>query len=66
MDKRLTYEAALAELESIASRMENDELDIDNLAVMLKRAQELIKLCKARLADADAEIRKILGDGKSE
>lgn len=62
MDKKMKYEEALAELEDIARRMETDELDIDNLSVKLKRAQELLRLCKARLADADAEIKKLLGN----
>lgn len=63
MNKEIKYEEALAELEDIARRMETSELDIDSLAIKLKRAQELIKLCKARLTDADAEIKKILGSG---
>lgn len=65
MEKKIKYEEALAELENIVSHMENDELDIDNLAIQLKQAQELIKLCKTRLADADAEIKKILGNDES-
>lgn len=63
MNKEIKYEEALAELEDIARRMETAELDIDSLAIKLKRAQDLIKLCKARLTDADAEIKKILGSG---
>lgn len=66
MNKNMKYEDALAELEDIARRMETDELDIDNLAVKLKRAQELIKLCKARLANADAEIKKLLNGNAAE
>ena len=42
----IKYEAALAELQSIVSKMENDELDVDQMSVQLKRAQELIKFCK--------------------
>ena len=40
--------------------MENDELDIDQMAEELKRAQELIKLCKDKLTKTDEEIHKIL------
>ncbi|MBR7013718.1 MAG: exodeoxyribonuclease VII small subunit, partial [Prevotella sp.] len=40
--------------------MENDELDIDSLAEQLKKAQELIKLCKDKLTKTDEEIRKLL------
>ena len=60
MEKELKYEAAIAELQTIVRKMENDELDIDQMAEQLKRAQQLIKLCKAKLTKTDAEIKKIL------
>ena len=60
MKEELKYEAAMAELQSIVRKMENDELDIDQMAEQLKRAQELIKRCKDKLTKTDAEIKKIL------
>ena len=62
MSKEPRYEAAYAELQSIATKMENDELDIDQLSEKLKRAQELIKLCKDKLTKTDEEIKKILAN----
>lgn len=60
MSKETKYEAAFAELQAIVHKMENDELDIDQMADQLKRAQELIKLCKDKLTKTDEEIHKIL------
>ena len=60
--KEIKYEAALAELQSIVSKMENDELDIDQMSEQLKRAQELIKHCKDKLTKTDEEIKKILAE----
>ena len=60
MKQEMKYEAAFAELQSIVQRMENDELDIDQLTTQLKRAQELIKLCRDKLTKTDEEIKKIL------
>ena len=60
--KEIKYEAALAELQTIVSKMENDELDIDQMSEQLKRAQELIKLCKDKLTKTDEEIKKILAE----
>ena len=60
MSKEMKYEAAYAELQGIVRKMENDELDIDQMADQLKRAQELIKLCKDKLTKTDEEIKKIL------
>ena len=60
MKKETKYEEAMAELQDIVRRMENDELDIDQMTAQLKRAQELIKLCKDKLTKTDEEIKKIL------
>lgn len=62
MDKEQKYEKAMAELQSIVTKMENDELDVDQLSEQLKRAQELIKFCKDKLTKTDEEIKKILAD----
>ena len=64
MDKNMKYEEAFAELQTIVRKMENDELDIDQLSAQLKRAQQLIKLCKDKLTKTDQEIKKILEDNK--
>ena len=60
------YETAMAELQDIVGKMENDELDIDSLATQLKRAQDLIKLCKDKLTKTDEEIKKILAEKDAE
>ena len=62
MNQEMKYEKAYAELQAIVRQMENDELDIDQMAAQLKRAQELIKLCKDKLTKTDEEIKKIFAD----
>ena len=62
MKEELKYEQAYQELQSIVRRMENDELDIDQMSEQLKRAQQLIKLCKDKLTKTDEEIKKILAE----
>ena len=62
MSKEIKYEAAFAELQAILRKMENDELDIDQMSEQLKRAQQLIKLCKDKLTKTDEEIKKILAE----
>ncbi|MGI6243195.1 MAG: exodeoxyribonuclease VII small subunit [Prevotella sp.] len=56
------YEDAVRQLEDIVEKLENNELDIDEMSKQLKKAQQLIKLCKDRLTKTDAEIQKILTD----
>lgn len=60
--KEMKYEEALRQLEDIVEKMENDELDIDQLSDQLKKAKKLMKLCKDKLTKTDAEIRKLLSE----
>ena len=58
--QELKYEEAVRQLETIVEKLENNELDIDELSTELKKAQQLISLCKDKLTKTDAEIKKIL------
>ena len=59
------YEQAFAELQTIVRRMENDELDIDQMSEQLRRAQQLIRLCKDKLTRTDEEIKRILDENSA-
>lgn len=56
----MKYEEALSRLEAIVDKMERGDMDIDTMASELKKAQELIKVCKDKLTHTDEEIKKIL------
>jgi exodeoxyribonuclease VII small subunit len=56
----MKYEEAMRQLQEIVRKMENDELDIDQMTEQLKRAQELIRLCRDKLMKTDEEIRNLL------
>ncbi|MEZ7745994.1 exodeoxyribonuclease VII small subunit [Prevotella jejuni] len=58
--KDIKYEEAIRQLEKIVDKMESSELDIDSMAAQLKKAQELVKLCKDKLKRTDADIQKLL------
>ena len=62
MEENIKCEEAFAELQALVHKMENDELDIDQMSEQLKRAQELIRLCKDKLTKTDEEIKKILAE----
>ena len=59
MNDHLKYEEALSQLETIVRKMESNEYDIDELAVQLKTAQQLIEFCKDKLTKTEAELQKI-------
>ena len=56
MNEPAKYEEALAQLETIVCKMENNEYTIDELTVQLKTAQQLIKLCRDKLTKTEAEL----------
>ncbi len=58
----MKYEEAIKELETIVSQIEKNELDIDELTVRLKEAQQLIKLCKDKLYKTDEKIKAMLNE----
>ncbi|HBF87773.1 MAG TPA: exodeoxyribonuclease VII small subunit [Bacteroidales bacterium] len=58
--KSITYTEAYAEIEGIIEKIENEDLDIDELADKVKRVSELIKICKDKLYKTEAEVEKIL------
>lgn len=51
-----TFEAALAELESIVERMEGGELPLKESLAAYKRGAELLQYCQAALKDAQQEV----------
>ena len=59
MEENMKYEEAMAQIETIVHKMENNELDIDELAAQLKIAQRLIKFCKDKLTKTEEELSKI-------
>lgn len=58
--KALTYTEAMAEIERILDRFRSEEMDVDSLAAEVKRATELIALCRERLRKAETDSSKIL------
>ena len=60
--KKETYSQAISRLEQIVSQIDNNELDINQLADKIKEANDLIAFCQSKLTKADAEIEKILAE----
>lgn len=61
----LGYAEAMAELEDILGELERDDLDVDLLADHVKRASELIALCRTRISRAQSDVDRIVVDLES-
>lgn len=56
------YAAALGELEEILEEIEDDAVDVDVLATRVRRAAELLRVCRARITAARVEVTQIVAD----
>lgn len=64
--KQISYSEAVLEIENILQQIENEELDIDLLSDKVKRVSYLLKHCKKKLTQTEAEVQKILDDIETE
>jgi exodeoxyribonuclease VII small subunit len=58
-----TYEAALAELETLVASMEGGQLPLEGLLAGYRRGTELLQFCRARLEAVEQQV-KVLEDGQ--
>ena len=60
--KKITYREAVSQIEEILEKIDNEELDVDELSEKVKTVSGLIKICKEKLHTTEIEIEKILED----
>ena len=56
----LGFREAMDELEGILERIEGEEIDIDRLAEELRRAAQLLDLCRGKIRKAEVEVTQIV------
>jgi exodeoxyribonuclease VII small subunit len=60
MENQMNYTEAFEELQQIVKHMENGEITVDELSLKVKRAAELIKICKQKLTTTEEDVNHIL------
>lgn len=60
MKEEITYKAALNEIEESVNRIENEDVDVDELSTLVKRVSFLLKFCKEKLYSTEKEIDEVL------
>jgi len=58
----INYTEAFEELQKIVSEIEKGEISIDELSANVKRAAQLIKICKSKLSSTEEDVNKILSE----
>ncbi|MBS1950794.1 MAG: exodeoxyribonuclease VII small subunit [Bacteroidetes bacterium] len=60
----LTYNKAYNDLSKLVDQIEDDKIQLDNLADKVKQAKELIDFCEAKLRTIDKDVKAALTDKK--
>lgn len=60
MKNDMKYTEAFEELQEIVQEIQDGEISVDDLAIKVKRAAELIKLCKQKLTTTEEDVNQIL------
>lgn len=61
-NKQLTYSEAIARLDEIVQLIDNNEVEIDQLADKIKEANKLIAFCSEKLIKAEKEMENLLAE----
>jgi len=59
------YSKAIENLDEIIRKIEDEEIDVDELSDNVKKAVELIKVCKDKIEKAEMEVKEVV-DGFDE
>ena len=61
-DTTLSFEAALSQLETLVDSMESGDVALADLLAKFEEGNKLLKLCEARLKDAELKIEQVKKD----
>lgn len=64
--ENMRYSEAVARLEEIMAKVQSGRIDIDELAGLLKEAQELVRFCRGKLYKVDEEVKALLDESIGE
>jgi exodeoxyribonuclease VII small subunit len=64
--EKISYNAAIAEIESILQEIEGGTLGVDDLDKKVRRVTDLLKICRDRLYNTETQIKKILEEEGTE
>jgi len=58
--KSFKYREAMRELNMILDSLQSEDIDVDELSSKVKRATELITICRQKIQNTELEVQNIL------
>ncbi len=62
MSEEISYKEALEELNSILKKIESEDIEMDDLTKIVKRALFLVNLCKSKLKNTEDKLQSIFNE----
>ena len=65
-NKKIDFESSLKELESIVSRLEDENINLEDSVKSFEAGINLVKECQKQLEEAELRVKELLDDGSSQ
>lgn len=56
----IRYGDAMSELEGLLDEIDGDEVDLDELAIKVERASQLIGVCRGKIEQTEMQVKAII------
>ena len=65
-ENKLTFESAIAKLESILKKLENEDTPLDQMVELYEKANRLADICRSKLKVADKKMAELVKNENEE
>jgi len=65
-NKKIDFEASLQKLEVIVSKLEDENINLEDSVKSFEAGINLVKECQKQLEEAEFKVKELLDDGSSE
>ena len=65
-DKKIDFEASLQKLEVIVSKLEDENINLEDSVKSFEAGINLVKECQKQLEEAELKVKELLDDGTAQ
>ena len=65
-DKKIDFEASLQKLEAIVSKLEDENINLEDSLKSFESGINLVKECQKQLEEAELKVKQLLDDGSEQ
>ena len=65
-NKKIDFESSLKELESIVTKLEDENINLEDSVKSFEAGINLVKECQKQLEEAELKVKELLDDGSAQ